>query len=358
MTQREQTNDINVVQRILDEYPIMILDGALATELEQHGCDLDDPLWSARVLLENPDIIVNVHADYFRAGADCAITSSYQATVEGFRKRGIGEEAALGLIRKTVELASKARDDVWAEMQGGTVADGSTGQLVDVSSGRAENVGNEQSEYRTSEHTSGEKVRRPRPVVAGSVGPYGAYLADGSEYVGHYGVSDETLAAFHRPRMAALIEAGADILAFETIPSLQEAQVLVELLKEFPEAYAWLSFSLKDGTSISEGTSLQVCAQTFGSEPQIAAIGLNCAPMEVVTEAIGILRQGRDKPVIVYPNSGEIYDAETKTWSGQGSCGSMKDASEQWVAAGAQIIGGCCRTTPHQISELAKKWRG
>ena len=357
MTQREQTNDINLVQRILDEYPIMILDGALATELEQHGCDLDDPLWSARVLLENPDVIVNVHADYFRAGADCAITSSYQATVEGFRKRGIGEEAALDLIRKTVELAAKARDDVWAEVQEATVVEGSTGQLVDVSSGRAENVGNEQSEYRTGEHTSGEKLRRPRPVVAGSVGPYGAYLADGSEYVGHYGVSDETLAEFHRPRMAALIEAGADILAFETIPSLQEARVLVELLKEFPNTHAWLSFSLKDGTSISEGTSLEVCAQTFGSEPQIAAIGLNCAPMEVVTEAIRILRQGSDKPIIVYPNSGETYDAETKTWSGQGSCGSMKDASEQWVAAGAQIIGGCCRTTPYQIKELAKKWR-
>ncbi|PYE42807.1 homocysteine S-methyltransferase [Paenibacillus barcinonensis] len=327
MIQREQTNDINVIQRILHEYPLMILDGALATELEQHGCDLDDPLWSARVLLENPDVIVQVHADYFRAGADCAITSSYQATVEGFRKRGIGEQAALELIRKTVELAAKARDDVWAEVRN------------------------------TADHVDGP-LRRPRPIVAGSVGPYGAYLADGSEYVGHYGVSDETLAAFHRPRIAALVEAGADVLALETIPSLQEARVLVELLKEFPETSAWLSFSLKDGTSISEGTPLEVCAQAFGSEPQLAAIGLNCAPMEVVTEAIGILRSSSDKPVIVYPNSGETYDAETKTWSGQGSCGSMKDASEQWVAAGARIIGGCCRTTPHQISELARKWRG
>lgn len=319
---QQQTDSINGIQQILNEYPVMILDGALATELEEHGCDLDDPLWSARVLLENPDVIVQVHADYFRAGADCAITSSYQASVEGFRKRGIEERPALDLIRKTVELAAQARDEVWAEVQ-----------------------------------ASGAGTRRPKPIVAGSVGPYGAYLADGSEYVGHYGVSDETLAAFHRPRMAALIEAGADILAFETIPSLQEARVLVELLKEFPDAYAWLSFSLKDGISISEGTPLEVCAQTFGSEPQIAAIGLNCAPMEVVTEAVGILHRASDKPVIVYPNSGEIYDAGTKTWSGQGSCGSMKEASEAWVAAGARMIGGCCRTTPHQIGELAKKWR-
>ncbi|MDT9723323.1 homocysteine S-methyltransferase [Paenibacillus sp. ClWae2A] len=354
MTQAQQTNSI---EQILSEHPVMILDGALATELEQHGCDLDDPLWSARVLLENPDVIVQVHADYFRAGADCAITSSYQATVDGFRKRGIGEQAALDLIRKTVELAAQARNDVWAEVQSGLVGkESSTGQLVKTPSVREETVENE--EHITDLTGDGEgDFLRPRPIIAGSVGPYGAYLADGSEYVGHYGVSDDTLAAFHRPRMAALIEAGADILAFETIPSLQEAQVLVDLLKEFPHAYAWLSFSLKDGTSISEGTQLELCAQTFGSEPQIAAIGLNCAPMEVVTEAVSILSRASDKPVIVYPNSGEVYDAATKTWSGQGTCGSMSDASEAWVAAGAKIIGGCCRTTPHQIGELAKKWR-
>ncbi|XOI99738.1 homocysteine S-methyltransferase [Paenibacillus polymyxa] len=354
MTQAQQTNPI---EQILREHPVMILDGALATELEKHGCDLDDPLWSARVLLENPDVIVQVHADYFRAGADCAITSSYQATVDGFRKRGIDEQAALELIRKTVELAAQARDDVWAEVQDGLVwRESSTGQLIGVPSVRSETV---ESEEHITDRTGDreEDSLRPRPIIAGSVGPYGAYLADGSEYVGHYGVSDETLTAFHRPRMAALLEAGADILAFETIPSLQEAQVLVDLLKEFPHAYAWLSFSLKDGTSISEGTPLELCAQTFGSEPQITAIGLNCAPMEVVTEAVSILSRASDKPVIVYPNSGEVYDAATKTWSGQGTCGSMRDASQQWVAAGAKIIGGCCRTTPHQIGELAKKWR-
>ncbi|WP_339305495.1 homocysteine S-methyltransferase [Paenibacillus sp. FSL R5-0519] len=345
MTQVQQTNPI---EQILREHPVMILDGALATELEQHGCDLDDPLWSARVLLENPDVIVQVHADYFRAGADCAITSSYQATVDGFRKRGIGEQEALDLIRKTVQLAAQARDDVWAEVQDGGFENTAVKPEGNLVFGTAQ---------QTSDVFETGVLARPRPMVAASVGPYGAYLADGSEYVGHYGVTDETLAAFHRPRMAALLEAGADILAFETIPSLQEAQVLVDLLKEFPHAYAWLSFSLKDGTNISEGTPLELCAQTFGSEPQIAAIGLNCAPMEVVTEAVGILSRASDKPVIVYPNSGEVYDAATKTWSGQGTCGSMSDASEAWVAAGARIIGGCCRTTPHQIGELAKKWR-
>ncbi|WP_336764842.1 homocysteine S-methyltransferase [Paenibacillus sp. USHLN196] len=346
MTQAQQNNPI---EEILREHSVMILDGALATELEQHGCDLDDPLWSARVLIENPDVIVQVHTDYFRAGADCAITSSYQATVDGFSKRGIGEQAALDLIRKTVELAAQARDDVWAEVQNSVlenteVTPEGNSSLMDT-------------KKQTSFVPEKGPLVRPRPLVAASVGPYGAYLADGSEYIGHYGVTDETLAEFHRPRIAALLEAGADILALETIPSLQEARVLVDLLKEFPHAYAWLSFSLKDGTTISEGTPIETCAQLFGSEPQIAAIGLNCAPMEVVTEAVSILSRTSDKPVIVYPNSGEVYDAATKTWSGQGTCGSMSDASEQWVAAGAKIIGGCCRTTPHQIGELAKKWR-
>lgn len=181
-------NKINPIEAILRGHSVMILDGALATELESHGCDLDDPLWSARVLLENPEVIYQVHSDYFRAGADCAITASYQATVEGFALRGIQEKEALDLIRKTVLLARKARDEFWKE------------------------------EYQTI---------RPKPLVAASVGPYGAFLADGSEYVGNYGVSDETLAEFHRSRISALIEAGADILAFETIPSCKKQKYYI-----------------------------------------------------------------------------------------------------------------------------------
>ncbi len=296
----------------------MILDGALATELEAHGCNLADPLWSARVLIENPDLIYQVHLDYFRAGADCAITASYQATIEGFAARGIQDDEALELIKKTVLLAKRARDDFWKE--------------------------------NTEEN-------RPKPLVVASVGPYGAYLADGSEYVGNYGVSDETLAAFHRPRISALIEAGADLLAFETIPSLQEARVLNSLLSEFPEAYAWLSFSLKNEDEISEGTKLAECASFFEHSEQIAAIGLNCAPTDVVTGAIQKFRENTKKPILVYPNSGETYNPETKTWHGEEQCKAFDTLSEEWYQAGARLIGGCCRTAPRHIEEISKKWR-
>ncbi|WP_257142788.1 homocysteine S-methyltransferase, partial [Bacillus thuringiensis] len=280
----------------------------LATELEGHGCNLDDPLWSARVLLENPELIYQVHSDYFRSGADCAITASYQATISGFSARGIQEQEALELIKKTVLLARRARDDFWKE-----------------------NI----------------QTNRPKPLVVASVGPYGAYLADGSEYVGNYGVTDKTLADFHRSRMSALIEAGADLLAFETIPSLQEARVLDTLLREFPETYAWLSFSLKNEKEISEGMKLVECARVFEKSEQIVAIGINCAPVTVVTGAIQELRANTKKSIIVYPNSGETYNPETKTWHGHEKCNALDILSEEWYQAGARLIGGCCRTTPY-----------
>lgn len=253
----------NVIEDILQKHEIMVLDGAMATELERHGCDLNDALWSAQVLLSQPELIYQVHLDYYRAGADCATTASYQATVDGFRKRGFSEEEALKLIKSTVELARKARDDYW-EQEGAGAAGG-------------DRDGNGASEQAASLRAA-KSVNSPKPLVAASIGPYGAYLADGSEYVGNYGVSDEVLTEFHRPRMAAVIEAGADLLAFETVPSLQEARVLDALLKEFPGVYAWLSFSLKNETVISEGTPLEECAAAFAGSEQIAAIGMNCAP--------------------------------------------------------------------------------
>jgi homocysteine S-methyltransferase len=188
------------IASILDRYPALVIDGALATELERRGCDLKDELWSAKILLEQPEIIKQVHYDYFNAGADCAITASYQASIEGFAKRGLNEKEAIALIQKSVKLATQARDEFWAD------------------------------EF--------NRIGRYKPFVAASVGPYGAFLADGSEYRGSYGLTEKELIDFHRPRMKALIEAGADILACETIPALIEAQALAKLLKEFPNTTA------------------------------------------------------------------------------------------------------------------------
>ncbi|MEC1666732.1 homocysteine S-methyltransferase [Bacillus mojavensis] len=306
---------MNPIQHLLDTYPLIVLDGAMATELERKGCDLNDSLWSAKILMEQPELIKQVHADYFAAGADCAITASYQSTFEGFAARGLSEAEARRLIQMSVSIAAEARDEFWAQKE--------------------------------------NRLNRPKPIVAASVGPYGAYLADGSEYRGNYGISEEELAEFHRPRMKALIDAGADVLACETIPCLTEAKAIVSLLKEFPDTYAWFSFSAKDGLHISDGTPAADCASWLDQHSQAAAVGINCTPLQHISSLIAELKKNTSKPIIVYPNSGEQYDSDTKTWNGA-ACGEPYGQSARiWFENGAKLIGGCCRTKPEDIKEIA-----
>ncbi|MBC8099432.1 MAG: homocysteine S-methyltransferase, partial [Armatimonadetes bacterium] len=189
--------------------------------------------------------------------------------------------------------------------------------------------------------------------VATSVGPYGAYLHDGSEYRGDYGVSLNDLMAFHRPRMAVLVAAGADMLACETIPCWLEAEAIARLLPEFPSISAWISFSARDGTHISHGERLANCAARLDAHPQIAAIGVNCTAPQYIPDLIRAALSGTQKPMIVYPNSGENYDATTKTWGGEASCDAFGAQALTWYNTGARVIGGCCRTTPEHIRAVA-----
>ncbi|MFP3580839.1 homocysteine S-methyltransferase [Arthrobacter sp. SIMBA_036] len=292
----------------------LVLDGALATELEAHGCDLEDALWSAKVLLEQPDLIKQVHRDYFDAGASVAITASYQATPQGFARRGLTEAEALDLVALSVRLAVQARQEYLAVHQ-----------------------------------------TRRRLLVAGSVGPYGAYLADGSEYRGDYTLSPAEFRDFHRPRIAALVGAGADFLACETLPSFAETEALLSLVAEF-DVESWFTFTLRDGGHISDGTPLAEVAALLRAEPRVAAVGVNCVPLELVTPALGTLQEATDAPLVAYPNSGETYDAVTKTWgpsAGVQGNGTLAGNSADWLDRGARLIGGCCRTTPRDIAALA-----
>ena len=306
---------MNPVASILDCHPVLVIDGALATELERRGCDLKDDLWSAKILLEQPEIIKQVHLDYYKAGADCAITASYQATIEGFMKRGLKEAEAIALIQKSVRLAKEARDEFWAD--------------------------------------PANRVGRSKPFVAASVGPYGAFLADGSEYRGYYGLSKKDLMDFHRPRMKALIDAGADVLACETIPCLIEAQAIAELLKEFPAVTAWISFTGRDERHISEGQVFAECVQQLESHPQVAAIGINCTSPIYISSLIREAKKSTTKPIVVYPNSGETYNAAKNDWNGDPVLNSFGEQAREWYNAGARLIGGCCRTTPDDIGVIA-----
>jgi homocysteine S-methyltransferase len=304
------------IAQALSQQPVFILDGALATELEKRGANLNDPLWSAKLLIEQPDLIGQVHFDYFMAGADVATTASYQATFEAFQRRGYSREEAASLMRKSITLALQARDAFWAE--------------------------------------PANRVGRIKPLVAASVGPYGAMLADGSEYRGNYGLSQQALADFHRPRMQVLANAGADLLACETLPCLDEALAIASLLPEFAPMAAWVSFSCKDGEHNSQGEKLTDCMAQLDGVPQIVAVGVNCTAPEFIPSLVAQARQASTKPIVVYPNSGEHYDAANKQWNGCSHPSNFAQQAQQWYAYGARLIGGCCRTGPEDIAALSR----
>lgn len=305
---------------------VLVLDGALATELETRGCDLDDSLWSGRILLEQPDIIQAVEASYLEAGARCLITASYQVTPQALQKqRGLSEKEAVATVAKSVELAVAAR------------------------AARATLV-----------------PSAPTVFVAGSVGPYGAYLANGSEYRGDYVLTEVALKDFHRPRLAALVAAGVDVLALETQPSAAEVKALIHLLaEEFSHAAAWVSFTSSPAhphTQLADGTPFADIVPFLDAAPQVVAIGLNCVPLATVSASLKELSKYTRKPLVVYPNSGESYDAASKTWSGRtdDDC-TLAGHCVEWLQSGARIIGGCCRTGPKDIASLAVKiatWGG
>ena len=305
---------VNCLAPFLERQAYLVLDGGLASELEHLGMDLNDPLWSAKVLLEQPDAIAAVHRAYLEAGADLITSASYQASYPGLANRGL-EDAAIGqLLRDSVYLAKTVRN-----------------------------------EYLQSIEQDSERIR---PLVAASVGPYGAFLADGSEYTGQYGVSRQTLYDFHRPRLAQLVAAEPDILAIETIPCLEEAEVLLALLAEFPQQPALLSYSCRDGKHISSGEPFKEAVKLVLGCSQILAVGINCTAPQWIGSLLEEVCDEVKIPLLVYPNRGEAWDPNKKCWI-PGSAGvSLADQVATWYSLGAQLIGGCCRVRPVDITAI------
>lgn len=291
---------------------VVILDGGLATELARRGHDVSGPLWSADVLRSAPDAIEQLHYDYFAAGASCAISASYQVSYEGFAAQGLSADETTALLLRSVELARSAR-----------------------------------ARYRREHSAESRKL-----FVAASVGPYGAISHDGAEYRGDYGLSKDELVAFHARRFGVLASSGADFLACETIPLMDEARALAILVARHPDVRAWMSFTSPDGIHTSHGEPLIDCARLLDGIPGVIAIGVNCIRPEVVAEAIRQLKTGTRKDIVVYPNSGEQWDAEARCWHGSWDLGSLATLAPQWVSAGARIIGGCCRIGPREIAAL------
>jgi homocysteine S-methyltransferase len=282
----------------------LVLDGGLSNQLAAAGCDLSGALWSARLLLDDPGAVIAAHEAYFRAGADIVTTASYQASFEGFSAAGIDDATTTAVLRRSVEL--------------GRVA--------------AERAG------------LGREL-----WVAASIGPYGAISADGAEYRGNYGLTKTELAAFHRRRLDVLVAAEPDFLAVETIPDVDEAEVLAELVDGY-DIPAWLSYTV-DGAYTRAGQPLADAFAIAAGCDRIVATGMNCSPSSDIGAAVGLAAQVSGKPVVVYPNNGQVWDAGARTWRGAPTF--EPDQVGNWIDRGARLLGGCCQVGPAQIRALA-----
>ena len=276
------------------------LDGGLSTALENNGNKLTTSLWTGELIRTNPAQITKAHLDFINAGAQIIITSSYQLSYTGCGARG------------------------WSEDE--------TNQALIASTLLAKNAVIE----------SGKDVK-----LAASVGPYGASLADGSEYKGNYAVSKQVLKDFHGKRLEILISTSPDYLALETMPDTFEVEVLLDLLTDCPIPF-WISYSCKEGNQTNAGQDFQSAVDLAQSA---MAVGINCTKPELITD---LLRSAKsDKPYVVYPNSGRVWDAENKVWTGSAAIGFSDELVSQWIKAGAEIVGGCCGIGAAEIEQLA-----
>ncbi|WP_367783562.1 homocysteine S-methyltransferase [Streptococcus pluranimalium] len=311
-------------KQLLEQEIPVILHGALGTELEARGYDISGNLWSAKFLLDGSEAIQTIHRDYVLAGADVVTTSTYQASLASLVNVGLSVDEAQKLIVKSVSLAKDAREEAWQEL------------------------------------SQNEKQERHYPLISGDVGPYAAYLADGSEYTGEYGeVTKEALKDFHRPRIALFVAEEVDLLALETMPNKLEIKALAELLsEEFPQVEAYLSITSQDGKVLSDGTPLEEVVEILSTCPQILAVGVNCSSPSVSEEVLKHLSELTELPLLAYPNSGEIYDGSTQTWHhGEDGELSVPDCQAKWQNQFPQLklVGGCCRTRPMDIARIKKQ---
>ncbi|WEV43934.1 homocysteine S-methyltransferase [Lactobacillus sp. ESL0684] len=294
------------------QYKGLVLDGAMSDELEAQGVDTNNKLWTATALTNNLPAVYQTHRNYLQAGAQLIITNTYQANVQAFEKAGYTNQQAKNFIVDAVKVALKARDDY---------------------------------ETITGKHT----------FVAGTVGAYGAYLADGSEYRGDYNLADAEYLAFHLPRLKTIIEQKPDCIAIETQPNLKEVKCLLTWMENnYPKYPVYVSFTLRDAQTISDGTSLAAAITVVNQFSQVFAVGINCTNPNLVTAAVKVIRPLTSKEIVVYPNQGASYDPTTKTWQDLPEKIDFYQATKKWYAAGAHLIGSCCTTNHEQTAEIAR----
>ncbi len=287
----------------------VLVDGGLSTQLERRGHEVSGQLWTGRVLLDDPEAVTQAQRDFVAAGAGVVITASYQVSRPGFLEVGMTADQADAALLSSIAAARAA--------------------------------------------TGAAPVR-----VAASVGPYGAILHDGSEYRGNYGLSRESLSAFHRDRIAVLVSGGPDLLAVETIPDALEAEAIADVLREYPQVPAWMTFSAADGERLWAGQPIEDAVRAAVRAPNVIAVGINCTDPRYVTELLQRIGHVTDLPLVVYPNAGGSWDSGSRTWDDAGGAQFPQSVISAWIAAGATAVGGCCGTDDRTISQIASVLAG
>ncbi|MCR4690042.1 MAG: homocysteine S-methyltransferase [Lachnospiraceae bacterium] len=314
------------IKSTIEQYGILILDGGVGSEVERRGFEVKDKLWSAKALAERPELLEQVHYDYFKAGADVGITATYQASLAGFTENGYSAADAEKYIRRAVQIVKSARDRLYNEL------------------------------------SREEKSVRPYPLVVGSLGPYAAYFADGSEYVGYSEkIGSEEFRVFHKSRIEWLLSEGVDALVIETTPSAREPLAVLDYLKkEHPDVPVWVSFNARSKDRVSDGEPIKDAAKAIDGYEQVEAIGVNCVEPKYVSSLISEIKSVTDKEIVVYPNVGLHYDEDSVRWKWKHISAEENERektfsvrAKQWHEEGANLIGGCCNSTPDDIRAIA-----
>jgi len=303
----------DIFQNFPEKGKFLVLDGAMGTQLEKKGANLKNLLWSASLIHTHPELILSVHLDYLEAGADILTSVGYQASFQAFIKNGFNENEAIRLMHRTIELGLEAKR-IYLEAH---------------------------------------PYANP-PILAASMGPYGAFLANGAEYHGQYGLEKKELVQFHQRNIEILEDSPMDLWAFETIPSLLEAESIIEALNGSKKP-AWISFTAKDEHHIAHGEKILDCIPILEKSNQIIGIGINCTAPEFLESLLLDISSSTQKFILAYPNRGEEYDAISKTWTPAKGLDSFQKNVEKWYKAGASIIGGCCGIGPELIRELKER---
>lgn len=283
---------------------VTVIDGGLSTALEEVGADIGGPLWTARVVIESPELLVEAHRRFVEAGAAIVTSASYQCGVREFANAGLDASTARRALTSTVDLARRA--------------------------------------------TEGTTAR-----VAASVGPFGAVLADGSEYTGLYAASWEDVEKYHRDKLEVLVGAGVDVIAVETIPRADEARLIAGILDDLGAPAAWFSFGARSSRATYGGDDLRTAVMGIAGYANLVAVGVNCTHPEVVDDVLGDLREAAPRiGLIVYPNLGRVWNAGTRSWTGDSSDPFGVNRLADWTARGVTMIGGCCGVGPADIARL------